>query len=632
MTLTAAPGHYRGNEEGAATMEGVTNGGRLTAEDIALLRRFEPILCFNLGEQFYPMDVDRYLADAHLYIQRPDMEAEEIVPRGQLDATSLGQTPQRDAPGAVAFLTVAEPLTVAQVRAFHTSSTLKEFHVGPGRLVRVGLLARFVDLLFTLSLLLRGKAPGGLAAGAAMRYQTLQAHDERYTYYGRVVREHGYIVLQYWFFYAFNDWRSSFNGVNDHEGDWEMVIVYAAQDAQGAVAPCWIACSAHDSDGDDLRRRWDDPGLERIGEHPVIYVGAGSHANYFFRGEYMPAVIVPYTQRFAGFIVRLRRLWARLGQGDEPTEREAEGFRIPFVDYARGDGMRLGNAQQRELDLHPLQATGDAPAPAWVDGYPGLWGLYSGDPLGENAPPGPRYERDGLQRKRWYDPVGWVGLDKVPPPAHTAAALAEQQRRLSTEAETLTAQIEEQASLLSGLELEVAAMRGAPTEKQRDIALQQRIRAGKAALEQTKAARAANEIARERCKALAAQVAAGDFGNPRAHLRHPSLPTSSATLRLGRLASVWSAVSIGLLLIGFAALAKFSNYLVLGIVALLGVYSFFEAIFHRDVQNWIARLVVALAMVTTLVLLLQFFQPVVLGVAVLLGLFIIVDNVREMLK
>lgn len=612
-------------------MEEFDIGSQLTAEDLALLRRFEPILCFNLGEQFYPMDVDRYLADACLYVRRPDMVAEKIVPRGQLEAASLSHTPEADVPGAVAFLTVAVPLSVRQVRAFHKSSTLKEFHVGPGRLVRVGLLARFVDLLFTLSLLLRGKAPGGLAAGAAVWYHARQTHDERYTYYGRVVREHGYIALQYWYFYAFNDWRSSFHGVNDHEGDWEMVTVYAGQNARGRVDPCWLACSSHDSDGDDLRRRWDDPGLERIGEHPVIYVGAGSHANYFFRGEYMPAVVVPYTQRVAGFFVGLRRLWSRLGQGDEPNEREAEGFRIPFVDYARGDGLRVGASQHHEWDVRLLQATENAPAPAWVDGYSGLWGLYSGDPLGENAPPGPRYEPDGMQRKRWYDPVGWSGLDKVPPPAQTAAALAEQRQRLSAEADVLTGQIDQQAALLSGLQLEVAAMRGVPAEKQRDAALQQRIRTTTAALEQSKAARAANEIAQERCNMLAARLAAGDPGDPRAHLHHPSLPTSPAALRLSKLASAWSAVSVGVLLLGFAVLAIFHRYLGPGVLVLLGVYSFFEAIFHRDVQKWTVRLVVALALVTTLVLLLRFLEPVMLGVVMLVGIFIIVDNVREVL-
>lgn len=612
-------------------MENPTSDGRLTADDLALLRRCEPILCFNRGEQFYPMDVDRFLADARLCIQRPNAEAQEVVPRGQLDAVALGQTSQSAVPGTVEFLSVAEPLTAAQVLAFRKSSTLKEFHVGPGRLVRVGLLARFVDLLFSVSLLLRGKAPGGFAAGSAVQYHALQAQDERYTYYGRVVRAHGYIALQYWFFYAFNDWRSSFHGVNDHEGDWEMVTVYAAQNAQGAIAPCWIACSAHDSDGDDLRRRWDDPDIEWLGEHPIIYAGAGSHANYFFRGEYMPAVVVPYTQRLAAIGVRLRRLWARLGQGDEPSEREAEGFRIPFVDFARGDGIRLGPSQQHEWDARLLQATDYTPAPAWVDGFRGLWGLYSGDPLGENAPPGPRYERDGLQRKRWYDPVGWSGLDKVPPPNRTTEALIEQERRLCAEHDELTAKIEEHASLVSGLELEMAAMQSLQQAGRHSVITQQRLRALNADLEQSKSARAANEIAQERCRALAAKVAAGDFGDPRAHLHRPALPSTPADVRLGRLAAVWSAISIGVLLLGVAALVYFSGYLAPGILVLLGVYGFFEALFHRDVQVWIARLVVALASVTALLLLLRFFQPVVLGVVVLVGLFIIVDNLREVL-
>jgi hypothetical protein len=602
-----------------------------TTDDLVLLRRFEPVLCFNQGEQFYPMDVDRYLADARLYIQQRGLEPEEVASRGQLRAATLGQALPIDVPGAIAFLNFAEPLTTSQVRAFRKRSTLKDFHIGPGRLVRVGLLARFVDLFFSLSLLLRGKAPGGLAAGAAVQYQALQTREEKYTYYGRVVREHGYIALQYWFFYAFNDWRSSFHGVNDHEGDWEMITIYVAENTPGTLEPCWVACSEHDVDGDDLRRRWDDPGLERIGEHPVIYAGAGSHANYFFRGEYMPAVVVPYTQRLARFRMALRQLWARLGQGEEPNEREAEGFRIPFVDYARGDGMRIGPSQHHEWDARPLQATTQAPAPAWVDGYAGLWGLYSGDPLGENAPPGPRYERDGLKRKRWYDPVGWSGLDKIPPPARTEAALAEQQQRLRTEHEELTAQIEVLASQLAGLELEGAAMRNVPAERWRNATMQQRIRVVDADLERSKAMRAANEIAQERCGLLATRVAAGDFGDPRAHLHRPSLPTDPTDLRLGKIASVWSSISVGVLLLAFAILARFSGHLGPGIVVLFGVYGFFEAIFHRNVQVWIARLVVALALLSTLVLLVQFFQLVVLGAVLVVGLFIIADNMREVL-
>src|SRR3712207_8557214 len=52
-------------------------------------------------------------------------------------------------------------------------------------------------------------------------------------------------------------------------------------------SPEWVAYAAHEETGDDLRRRWDDPELEKIGEHRVAYVCAGSHATRYFRGEYL---------------------------------------------------------------------------------------------------------------------------------------------------------------------------------------------------------------------------------------------------------------------------------------------------------------------------------------------------------
>ena len=81
--------------------------------------------------------------------------------------------------------------------------------------------------------------------------------------------------------------------------------------------------------------------------------------------------------------------------------------RLPFVDYARGDGIALGPGEDRSWDepalLHPL--------PEWASNYRGLWGLYARDPVsGENAPAGPVYRRDGQVRRSWYDPVSWAGV------------------------------------------------------------------------------------------------------------------------------------------------------------------------------------------------------------------------------
>ena len=217
-------------------------------DDLALLRRFEPVVRFTNGEQFFPMDVDRYIEASRLCVQRPNDVAEVVVPQGKLTVPLLVQQ-RRDVPGSVFYLSFAEPLSPRDILSFYRTSSLRDFHAGRGRLARVGLLARILDLVFSVTLLLRGKVPGGLAVSAAQRYQALQERDKRFQYYGRVVRDNGYIALQYWFFYAFNDWRSSFYGVNDHESDWETATIYVVEDERGDVRPVWLAYSSHEFEG-----------------------------------------------------------------------------------------------------------------------------------------------------------------------------------------------------------------------------------------------------------------------------------------------------------------------------------------------------------------------------------------------
>ena len=602
----------------------------LTPDELKLLRRFEPVLCFNQGEQFYPMDVDRYLAEAELFIKRPNEDPQLLVSRKQLNVALLVER-RPPAPGSVYYLSFADPLSPAQVRRFRHTSTLKNFHTGVGRLARVGVVARLGDLLFSLSLLLRGKAPRGLAAGAAVRYQALQQQTQHYCYYGRIVYEHGYIALQYWFFYAFNDWRSSFFGVNDHEADWEMITLYAAADEHGEVQPCWVAYASHNYAGDDLRRRWDDPALARVDEHPVVYVGAGSHASYFFPGEYLMSAVLPYTTGLVRVWHAIRSLWLRLGQGSEPGNEQIPGvLSIPYVDYARGDGLRIGPGQERIWELCPLQASEDRPEPAWVDGYRGLWGRYIGDPLaGEDAPTGPKFQRDGQIRKPWYDPVGWSGLEKVPTPASASAVLEEQQRRLQEEQRALTQQITELAEQQGRLEMEAEAVHARPALRAQATLLEREVKEGSAALDKLKARRAENELSLASCAAYAAQLAAGDPDNPQAHLHHPHLPTSPIELRLSRLAQIWSAVSIGILLLAFAVLAGFSHSLGVEVIVLIGIYAFLDALFRRSVRTLISSVVVALALFTLLIVIIAFFRPIFIGLVVLIGLILMVGNLRE---
>ena len=86
----------------------------------------------------------------------------------------------------------------------------------------------------------------------------------------------GMLALQYWLFYAYNDWN------NLHEGDWEMIqLVFAVGSARDALSrnPVEVGYSQHEG---AERAEWDDEKLELVdGRRPVVYPAAGSHANFF---------------------------------------------------------------------------------------------------------------------------------------------------------------------------------------------------------------------------------------------------------------------------------------------------------------------------------------------------------------
>jgi hypothetical protein len=211
------------------------------------------------------------------------------------------------------------------------------------------------------------------------------------------------VALQYWFFYAFNDWRSRAYGVNDHEADWEQVVVYLAEQSDGSTKPAWVVFSAHDETGDDLRRRWDDPDLCLVGDHPVVNAGLGSHSGAYLAGEYLTTLDSP---AFHGLI----RVYRGISRTLMPWTREQAdaGVSIPYVDYSRGDGTSIGPGQDREWT--PVIIDDETP---WVVDYHGLWGNDTEDPFGgERAPAGPRYERSGAVRPQWGDVVGGCGFQR----------------------------------------------------------------------------------------------------------------------------------------------------------------------------------------------------------------------------
>jgi len=293
------------------------------------------------------------------------------------------------------------------------------------------------------------------------QYAEMSEAERQPVYYGRVVRETengiDWKVLQYHFFYAFNDWRLGANGINHHEGDWEMLAVYLKNDV-----PYAVLLSQHGSGALEL---WQDVHCIKdengyMTTHPLIYAALGSHANYS-----KPEVIRMYHFVNSGFVQRFlywtdgllhflfmlfnpsqreRQIALRelaLHPATALTEERLSNLRdkedhyvvsLP-MEIATGDGFRIGVHGDHEHEevgksssylkrvmsdrkvTHPparewRQVVLD-PEPDWVQ-YQGLWGVKSllAD---ESGPPGTKWSRPDkffmiYPRKRWESPLAWL--------------------------------------------------------------------------------------------------------------------------------------------------------------------------------------------------------------------------------
>ena len=182
------------------------------------------------------------------------------------------------------------------------------------------------------------------------------------TAYAHVVRQRGkpgQLALQYWLYYVFNDFN------NKHESDWEMIqLMFPAATAAEALTrrPTEVGYSQHSG---AERAAWSDSKLQRRGLHPIVYPGAGSHANYFSQGVWLGA-------------------------------NAQEGF-----------GCDDTRSPSRLLQTHVVLLPASAPISptdrfAWL-AYRGHWGQQAGGP--NNGPTGPN------MKTQWTQPATWAADD-----------------------------------------------------------------------------------------------------------------------------------------------------------------------------------------------------------------------------
>jgi hypothetical protein len=559
--------------------------------DTDLLRRYEPILIYTEGERFFPVGVEDYVGCCAL--RRGE---EELVRAGRLTIGGLVAMAERHPDAPLSLLLVQEPFKRREVR--------RRSHARPsiaksGRLAAVGLIGRVFDVLLRASLFLRGSVPGGVAAAAADLYER-QMSPGRCTYYGRVVRDGGYVVLQYFFLYAMNDWRTTFSGVNDHEADWETITVYLAETGEG-LQPAWVAVSAHDDSGDDLRRRWDDTELRTVGDHPVVFVGAGSHSGAFVKGQYLvtvnPVRLRPVV-RGAQRLTALAFPWMREGR--------RHGVGIPFIDYALGNGQEIGPGCARTW--HPVLISDDT---SWVSGFRGLWGRDTRDWVGgERAPAGPRYERDGRVRTLWADPLGWAGLQKIPPdPEQGHRDLLARIEVLDKEIAEADADIERDREALRRLGATAVSLGRRETTK--GLARRRSAEVSRAETALSALVRGRTELAEERAAHEATLARPPIAEEPQGHLREPHLPYTPSRGPRTRFLHAWAALSTPLFILAIVGIFVVPHKpvaMLLGAVVILFVTT----------EAWVRRKLLAFS-TGLLVLAMGLAVAAGLGVAVIYG-------------
>jgi len=306
------------------------------------------------------------------------------------------------------------------------------------------------------------RATETVARKSFFQYAEILEKEPQPVYYGRVARwqdveGNQWKSLQYHFFYAFNDWRLAANGINHHEGDWEMVAVYLKNED-----PYSVLLSQHGTGAmelwKDVRRAKDKDGKETT--HPLIYVALGSHANYS-RPEIIRSASLFHDGLFQRFVYWLDGLIHFLFLLFNPSEKErqialhalathpatafseatfeklrdkqdhylvslpleiatGEGFRIGYEGDPKREKIGMSSSYLKRVMsnrkvVHPNSREWKqvllSPEPDWVR-YKGLWGVKS-LLKDESGPPGPKWDRpDKLfavyPRKRWEKSLEWL--------------------------------------------------------------------------------------------------------------------------------------------------------------------------------------------------------------------------------
>jgi hypothetical protein len=241
------------------------------------------------------------------------------------------------------------------------------------------------------------------------------------------------------------------------------------------------------------------------------------------------------------------------------------------------------------------------------------------------------YNRDGSVRRAWYDPLGWAGLDKLPPSHQTLQRLHEQHALLAVRQAELIQLIEQKGHQLTGLGIEATALQHQPHLKEVHESQQKQLKRLSVEVDQLRAEFAENSAKLEAFHFYAKQLQSGERGPARAHIRRAIKPIPESELEIGRLMEAWAAVSTGLALISLVGLIFFApQHWLIGLLSIFVLVIVIESTFRRRLVHLITNVTIGLAIFAALVLFVDYFREIAVLVALLVGGYMMWENLREL--
>lgn len=315
-----------------------------------LLLQYAPILYMHEKENYFPMNVESFVNDSALWEQ----------------SGSDTQLQTADELTFEAFETLLQA-------GIDTESTYLAYS-DPDN-------AKSIDLGAAKTKYNQATTSGEATTTVYVHKMTDDYTDEQGT-------QHNFIVLQYWYFYAMNNWGEHQTLGNNHEGDWESVFVFLDADTE---EPKYVAYSAHHNDGVDdtllqygsVRRSWESDEVSKSNSRVDSFVSVGSHAMYPNAGT------------------------KNTGLGNDISS--ILGFKI------------------RESVMKDVSVSGDV-LETWVN-YEGKWGTDTFS-LGGDGPLSPAASTVS-GHLRFHEPVAWAGIDQstaftiIEPTTHITSTVAQ---------------------------------------------------------------------------------------------------------------------------------------------------------------------------------------------------------------